>query len=120
MKSLMKTNKHIRVCLLVFVLNLATGCGKECISAKEDCIDNVLQKRGMVRYTNQDKACRNFLELYRLDEKQYFLLGNNCADMMFRPFDCNDSVLCPDTDSLDCAKFSENAKYVGVIGIQLE
>jgi hypothetical protein len=120
MKSLMKTNMQIRLCLLMFALNLAIGCGKEPISVEEDCIDGVLQKKGMVRYTNQEMSCRNFLELYRLNEKQYFVLGNNCADMMFLPFDCNDVVLCKNFDSLDCENFRENAKYIGVIGIKME
>lgn len=93
-----------------------SGCGRE--DVKINCVDEVLESQAMIPYQGQDIECRFFLSLYEYEEEQYFLLGNNCADMVVYPFGCEGNELCSSTD--ECTDFYESARYIGIVGVERE
>jgi hypothetical protein len=108
-----------KICLLMFTINLMMACEKDHADLEKDCIEKVLKARGMVRYKNQQIGCSLFLKLYSFNESQYFEYGNHCADMLTYPFDCNGTKPYEDYNSFDGLNFRTNARYLGVIGIQI-
>jgi hypothetical protein len=106
--------------ILLFVSSILTalvGCREECHVTK-NCIENVLEKQGMVAYTGQELGCSTFLTLYEFDGKQYFMLGNHCTDMIVYPFDCEGNKLC-ETNDEKCQQYLQSTKYIGVVGIKV-
>jgi len=106
----------IRYLILIGVV-LLLGCSKQLKSI--DCTDRILKESNMVEYNGQPFECNNFIELFRFRNKQYFVLGNHCADMIVNPIDCNGNTICNKGERMKCNKFFENAVNIGVIGIQL-
>ena len=84
-----------------------------------NCVEQVLETNGMVKYEQQELGCNTFLELYKFNGQQYFLLNNHCADMVFYPFDCSGNKLCEMEEDQNCIKFYETAEHIGIIGIKL-
>ena len=79
--------------LLLFTVNAA--CREEC-HIEKNCIEKVLEKNNMVRYADQEVGCKLYLSLFEYKGEQYFMLNNNCADMVSYPFNCNGKKLCED------------------------
>ncbi len=102
--------------LIAIVSCLLVGCAKE-EPVNADCIESVLINHQMVAYTGQQIDCSFFLELYQYGNKQWFLLGNHCADMISYPFDCDGNLLCDDEASFRCEDFHENAERLRIVGI---
>lgn len=103
--------------ILVFALTLA--CSKEA-DIKSDCLNDVLQQKGMVKYQGEELGCNMFLELYHFKAKQYFIINNHCADMSAFPYDCKGNNLCKDYYNPDCLRFSREAEYKGIVGIKIK
>src|SRR5688500_7397615 len=99
--------------LIIFLLNLTFSCREECDDNK-NCIEDVLDTNGMVKYGGQELGCNTFLELYKFNGQQYFLLNNHCADMIVYPFDCSGNKLCEVEDEQNCINFYETAENIGV------
>jgi hypothetical protein len=108
----MKT--FISFCSILIAL---VACREEC-HVKKNCIENVLVEQGMVAYTGQELGCSTFLTLYQFNGKQYFMLGNHCADMIAYPFDCDGNKLC-ETNDEKCQQYLQSTKYIGVVGIKV-
>lgn len=83
-----------------------------------DCIETKLEQLEMVEFSGQDIGCKYFLELYNNNNKQYFLLGNHCADMISYPIDCNGNKLCKNGEDSKCRDFYKNANRIGIVGIE--
>ena len=72
----------------------------------------------MVEFTDQELGCKLFLELYEYNNKQYFLLGNHCADIISYPTDCDGNKLCESGENSECNKFYADANRIGIVGIE--
>lgn len=107
--------KIFKSTLIIAVLVL-TGCSKDDF-IKSDCIESMLSENNMVEYNGQEIDCKFFLELYHHKNKQFFLLGNHCADMISYPTDCEGNIICEDEEDFECQFFYANAKRIGIIGI---
>lgn len=103
--------------LIIFVF-LFSACDKEEVSCIDDCKDDYLSKHGMVSYSGQEIGCKTFVSLYEYKNKQYYVLGNHCADMVVYPTDCTGNKLCESGEDNVCKDFYKNAKYIGVVGIK--
>lgn len=99
-----------------FILSLALGCCKP--DPEKDCLKEMLKQNGMAEYKNQDPGCNSFLQLYKLKGRQYFVIGNHCADMVSYPVDCEGKNYCENRSPAECDKFYEMAAYIGIAGIQ--
>lgn len=66
------------VCIFLFI---CFGCCKH-EEIKINCIEDKLKENDMAKYQGEEIGCKFFLSLYEYDNKQYFLLGNYCADMV--------------------------------------
>lgn len=108
--------KPAALILLISIALVTTGCswGPE---SSHDCTENMLDKFDMVKYQGEDPECRNFLELYTLFDKQFFALGNHCADMIFDPIDCDGKSLFRDGNIAEQNLFRNFSKSKGIIGI---
>ena len=105
--------------ILTFLIFLCCSCDKEDeIRCIDDCAEKYLAQNGMVRYQGEVVGCKSFLSLYEYKNKQYFLLGNHCADMVSYPTDCDGNKLCEAGEDTTCRDFYKNAKHVGIIGIE--
>lgn len=102
--------KNIKIIGLL-LLFLAAACSEE---PATDCIADKLAEFDMVEYQGQEMSCKLFLTLFYYNEKQYFLLGNHCADMATCPFDCDGNELCESAEATD---FNQNAVQLAIIGI---
>lgn len=101
------------ICLLI-----CSSCDKE-DGTPGSCIDAYLEQNGMVKYKDQEIGCKSFLNLYEFENKEYFLLGNHCADMISFPTDCEGKRLCEDPEETEsCNNFYQNAKFKGIIGVR--
>ena len=109
----MKGSNLISLILIFFLINCSTD-----ESTGFDCIKSKLIKLDMVEYTGQEVDCKFFLELYHFKNKQYFLLGNHCADIIAYPTDCDGNKLCENEQNSECRQFYENANRIGIIGIE--
>lgn len=72
----------------------------------------------MAKYQGEEIGCKFFLSLYEYDNKQYFLLGNYCADMVSYLTGCYGKKLCENGEDKECKDFFENAKFIGIVGIK--
>ncbi len=107
-------NYNLIICtLLLFMLS----CSKD-KSTQFECINTTLEEFEMVAFEGQDMGCKFFLELFHYNNKQYFLLGNHCADMISYPTDCEGNTLCQNAQNSECLAFYRNAKNIGIIGIK--
>ena len=106
--------KIFNTALAISIL-LLMGCSKD--SLQSECVKSMLKKNDMVAYEGQDLGCHFFLELYEYNGKQYFLLGNHCADMIAYPTDCNGKKICESGQDAECLAFSQNAERIGIVGI---
>jgi hypothetical protein len=98
---------------------LCCSCDKEDeIKCIDDCAEEYLVQNGMVRYQGEDVGCKFFLNLYEYQNKQYFLFGNHCADMISYPTDCDRNKLCETGVDTNCKDFYKNAKFIGIVGIK--
>ncbi|GHA79527.1 DUF6970 domain-containing protein [Pontibacter akesuensis] len=103
----------------MFFLFLGVSCDKEDdVTCVQDCLETYLEQNEMVPYQGEDPGCKFYLTLYEYKRKQYYVLGNHCADMVVYPTDCNGNKLCEAAGDATCADFYENAKYIGIVGIQ--
>lgn len=114
----MKT-KTVYYFILSTFLFISYGCDKNdevtCIS---DCTKTYLEQNQMVSYKGEAIDCKYFLSLYEYQNKQYYVLGNHCADVASNPTDCSGKTLCESEDEKACSEFFKNAKYVGIVGIE--
>ena len=104
---------NLTVIMITFLL---MGCSKD-ENIKSDCIEQMLSESNMVEYNGQEIGCKLFLELFHYQNKQFFLLGNHCADMISYPIDCEGNSLCEDGEDSECQDFYNNAERIGIIGI---
>lgn len=84
----------------------------------KDCIDDYLEQIGMIRYNCEEIGCKFFLNLYEFESKQYFLLGNHCADIISYPTDCEGKTLCTQQLEYNCEAFYKKAVFIGIVGIK--
>ena len=77
----------------------------------------MLDEWNMEEYIGQEIGCRSFLELFHYHNKQYFLLGSHCADIISYPTDCEGNSFCEDGKDAECKDFFANAERIGIIGI---
>lgn len=101
---------------LVMIVFLLMGCSKD-ETIKSDCIESMLDENNMELNVGQEIGCKNYLELYHYQNKQYFLLGSHCADLISYPTDCEGNTLCEDGEDFECEDFYANAERIGIIGI---
>ena len=105
----------MRVGLIIAVFGfLAFSCADE--TESNSCIASTLKRENMIPYTGQDLGCHAYLTLYVLKGQQYFVRNNNCADMIFQPFDCEGNFIC-DNYSAKCAEFVNHAEEKRIVGI---
>ena len=102
--------------ILMFIF-LLIGCSKE-EAIISDCIDTTLSEYNMIEFDGQDFGCKFFLELFHYDNKQFFVLGNHCADMISFPFDCAGNTICEDGEDAKCRDFYANAERIEIIGME--
>ncbi len=101
------------------LLLLASACKKEQKSAESECIDQYLAANNFVPYGGGDLGQSFFLFLYELDGKLYFQLGNNYADVISAPEDCDGKPYCEDRSCTGkWGYFNQNAVNKGIIGIE--
>lgn len=114
----MKHSAIVNFILIVFLF-MSFGCDKEDeVSCIVDCKDAYLQRNGMVSYTGGETGCKSFIALYEFENKQYYLLGNNCADLVSYPTDCDGNKLCENGEDKACSNFYQNARFIGIVGIE--
>ncbi|AKD03680.1 hypothetical protein POKO110462_02405 [Pontibacter korlensis] len=105
--------------VMIAFLFFSFGCEKEDeVTCKNDCLDSYLKENGMVSYKGEELGCKNFLSLYEYQGRQYYVLENHCADVAVAPTDCEGRPLCGSGDEESCSEFYQNAKYIGVVGIE--
>ncbi len=104
--------------ITVFCIITSFGCSSD-DSVDADCIEDTLESLDMVSYTGQDINCEFFLELYHFENKQYFVLGNHCADMIAYPTDCEGNQLCVDEQDRKCRNFYDKAERIGIVGVRI-
>lgn len=109
--------------VLATFLFFSFGCDKEeaftCLdNCIDDCLETNLKQNGMARYKGEDLGCKYFLSLYEYQNKQYFMLNNNCADIEINPADCHGNFFCKSGDPKACSRFFDKAKYIGIVGIK--
>ena len=80
---------------LVFLLVFLFACGKE-ESFQKSCIDHKLEELNMIPYRGQELGCNFYLTRYVIRGKDYFLLNNNCADIIAYFTDCEGNRLSDD------------------------
>ena len=103
---------------IVFLVGLLSfGCNDEQGITQQNCIESVLEEHDMVPYTGEDLGCKFFLSMFEFKGKQYFQLGNHCADLVAHLFDCNGTQFCSDGKSALCSEFDQSARYVGIVGM---
>jgi hypothetical protein len=95
---------------------LLIGCSKN-DSQNSDCIESMLEESNMIEYNGQEIGCKFFLELYHHKNRQFFLLGNHCADMISYPIDCEGKKICENDEDSECKDFYKHAERIGIIGI---
>jgi hypothetical protein len=115
-RSVMKYLTMPRLVLCIFLF-MCFGCCKH-EEVKVNCIDDQLKQKGMAKYQGEEIGCKFFLSLYEYNNKQYFLLGNHCADMVSYPTSCDGKKLCENADDKECKEFFDNATYIGIVGIE--
>ncbi len=114
----MKTKLSHR-CIFIILLFIGFACDKkEEISCINDCLETYLQQNGMVSYKGEEVGCKYFVSLYEYQNKQYYVLGNHCADVANNPTDCSSNTLCGTGNEKVCGEFFEKAKYIGIVGIK--
>ena len=106
----------LHLTIIIFIL-LFIACSKD-ETANSDCIETMLSNNSMIEYTGQELECKFFLELYSYTNKQFFLLGNHCADLISYPIDCAGNTLCEDGENFICNNFYAKAERIGIIGIE--
>ncbi|WP_157433468.1 hypothetical protein [Adhaeribacter aquaticus] len=105
--------------LLIIFLFVSFGCDKkEEVTCIMDCMETYLEQNKMVSYKGGEIGCKNFVSLYQYQNKQYFVLGNHCADIASNPIDCNGKTVCGSGNELVCNELFKNAKYIGIVGIE--
>jgi len=98
---------------LLLIIGLLVGCTKE-NTIKTTCTEEKLIAYDFEEYTGQDLNCDFFLILYHFRNKEYYLLGNHCVDMINKPVDCEGNVLCDSKIRTKCNNFYNNAVEVGI------
>ena len=93
---------------------LLVGCFVETITS--ECLEATLDDFNMVEYSGEELECKFFLELYQYKNRQYFLLGNHCADVESTPMDCDGNTPC-DGRGQECSRFFSIAERLGIVGI---
>lgn len=111
-------NRLTSILAFVLLLVVSVSCDKEDVSCIKDCLDTTLEQNEMVRYQGEELGCKFFLSLYEYKSKQYYVLGNQCADMVVFPTDCNGNKLCERVGEAACSDFYENARHIGIVGIE--
>lgn len=102
---------------IIIATLFSIGCTED-DSICVDCIESILVERNMIEYNGQEIDCKFFLELYHHQNKQFFLLGNHCADLISYPIDCHGNKLCVNGNDSECKDFYDNAESMGIIGIE--
>ncbi|MEM9990220.1 MAG: hypothetical protein AAF738_00585 [Bacteroidota bacterium] len=97
--------------ITILVIFLSMGCSKD-ETIKSDCIASMLSENNMIEYSGQELGCKSFLELFHHKNKQFFLLGNHCADIMTDPIDCEGNSL-----RRGYKNFYNKAERIGIVGI---
>lgn len=106
----MKNLLFFAFCLMISL----TSCKKQKIV--DDCVADFLEQNEMIPYNDQEIGCQFFVTLHEYKNKQYFVLGNHCADMMLTVVDCEGNDLCASTRK--CNRFFEKNESLGIIGIR--
>ncbi len=100
----------------LILIGLVSSCNKEQV-IENNCSEVQLGQLGMIGYSGQELECRFFLELYHYQNKQYYILGNHCADLISYPTDCDGNTFCEEMNERNCTKFYKKAVKIGIVGI---
>ncbi len=110
----MDLRKALGLLILCMVFNCCTK--QEMIT--KNCQKEFLENAGMEIYNGQDLGCRYFFTLYQYKGYQYYLLGNNCIDMISYPVSCEGHVPCVQNEFWDCELFFKKASRIGIVGVE--
>ncbi len=107
---------NLRYSLIVIFSILAIGllsCKKE--DGLIDCTDKKMKEYNLLPYNGEEIDCDHILELYVLNNQQYFHFYNPCLFVGTYPVDCDGDVACGE-GKISCGTFYERAEYQGIIG----
>lgn len=105
--------------ILFLIFLTGFGCDKKDeVTCINDCMETYLQQNGIASYRGEEVGCKYFVSLYEYQNKQYYVLGNHCADVASNPTDCNGNTLCENGNEKACSDFFEKAKYIGIVGVK--
>ena len=112
------TSQEAQKMRFIFCLTMLIACTKG-PDREETCLKKVLEQERMVAYSGQAIGCNSFLELYKFDGQQYFVVNNHCADMVILPFDCDGKRLCEKDPDAKGSAFYETAELIRIVGIKI-
>lgn len=107
--------KSISLC---FVILLILGCSEDAI--ERDCIDEKIHEYDLIPYEGETlNSCDFRMELYVLENKQFFNVYQPCTYNLTYPKDCDGNIACcSESDGESWNDFYENASYEGIIGFR--
>lgn len=110
-------NLHLIIIASIFI---AFSCTKDKLQSNVDydCLESQLEEWDMIPYTGQELGCKFFVTLSHYEGKQYYTVGNHCADMATFHIDCDGNTLCETEYNLACENYMNHALHLGLVGIQ--
>ena len=108
--------KNFTLILTLFIF-LSVSCSKS-DNIEFDCIAETLEEFDMLLFSEQEEGCKMFLQLYHHENKQFFMFGNHCMDMVSYPFDCDGNTLCENGQNAACSAFENSAEFIKIVGIE--
>jgi len=103
------------ITLTLLITIFATACEK--LTAKEECIQEFINSKDLLRYTNQTIDSQFYFDLHEKDGEFYFLVGHHYIDFIAAPMNCLGESLCEDATSSACFDFLENSSDHGIVAI---
>ncbi len=80
------------------------------------CTQSKMEEYDLLPYDGQEIDCDHILDLYVLNNQQYFHLYNPCLYVLTYPVDCEGNLACGKEGQVSCDTFYELAEYQGTIG----
>ncbi|MGM0581384.1 MAG: hypothetical protein ACQETL_11930 [Bacteroidota bacterium] len=111
----MRYLKPLSFCLVILLM---FSCSEEAM--ERDCIDEKIEEYGLTSYEGETlNSCDFRMELYILDNKQYFNYYQPCSYNLTYPEDCEGNIACCSENSRNSwSDFYENATYEGIVGFR--
>ena len=115
----LKPTQMLRFIIFQILIALSIlGCSKSSMSGTP-CLIELLEKHNMQLYIGQDLDCKSYLDLYHFNGEEYYLLNNNCIDMISNPVNCEGDSMCS-SPNFSCQSFYLEAERIKIIGITKE